>query len=191
VAESAGAESRALLLRLTLGRNLEDARVGIAISATDLRTGSRIVLRTGSAADAAYGSAALAGVVPPLRRGDGLIVDGAYSDIAPIDVARSFGHPFVLAVDPGQLSESTNPGNGLEVLVRAMEICHSQHAHLRFAAADVVLRPRFPRAVDTLDFTARRDCVAAGLRLVRTMRPILERRLKQGGGVPGSSATSS
>jgi NTE family protein len=166
-----------LLRKLTLGRKLEDGRIPVAVCATDLRAGARVVLKSGSASSAAYASSALAGVLPPLRRGDQLLCDGAYADIAPIDVARSFGHPMVVAVDPGQPQATNEVQNGFQVLTRALEICSLTHAHLRFEQADLVLRPEFRREIDTLDFSARRECVAAGIRGVRENRDALLRLL--------------
>lgn len=164
----------AMLHRVTKGRNLEESRIPLAVSATDLRSGCRVVLTSGNAADAVYASVALAGVLPPRPRGGELLVDGAYADVAPVDVARSFGFPVVLAVDPGQSLQARDPKTGYEALLRAVEVCQLTHAHLRFAQADLVLRPPFRRTIDTLDFDARRECVAAGLRAVRRSRKELE-----------------
>jgi len=161
---------KAVLRRLTRGRRLEEGRVPVAVSATDLRSGDRVVLQSGDAAEAIYASAALAGVLPPQRRGGALLADGVFSDIAPIDVARGFGLPVVIAVDPGQSLQSRDPRTGYEALLRAVEICQLTHAHLRFAAADLLMCPGFRRTIDTLDFDARRECVAAGLRAVRRSR---------------------
>jgi NTE family protein len=166
-----------LLRQLTLGRNLEDGRIPVAVCATDLRAGVRVVLRSGSASAAAYASSALAGVLPPLQRGDQLLCDGVYADIAPIDVARSFGCPAVVAVDAGQALVS-EIRNGYQALTRAVEICQLTHAHLRFREADLVLAPTFARTIDTLDFSARRECVAAGIEAVRRNRAELRRLLE-------------
>jgi NTE family protein len=169
-----------LLRQLTLGRNLEDGRVPVAVCATDLRAGVRVVFRSGSASAAAYASSALAGVLPPLRRGDQLLCDGVYADLAPIDVARSFGHPAVVAVDAGQALVS-EVRNGYQALTRAVEICLMTHAHIRFQEADLVLAPTFARTIDTLDFSARRECVAAGIRAVRRNDAALRQLLGQTG----------
>ncbi len=61
--------------------------------------------------------------------------------------------------------------------MRAMEICHLSHAHLRVEAADVIVRPVFDRFVDVLDFGARRHCVAAGWVATRGRRKELEEAL--------------
>lgn len=61
-----------------------------------------------------------------------------------------------------------------------MEVCYTHHAHPLFALADLVLKPAFPRFIDTFDFGARRTCVSAGIRLPREQREQIEDLL--GGG---------
>ncbi|MCB1055900.1 MAG: hypothetical protein KDD11_10370 [Acidobacteria bacterium] len=160
----------AALKDLTRGGRLEDGRAPVAVVATDLRSGGRVVLEAGDAAGALYASAAIPGVLPPQPRGDALLADGASADLAPVDVARGFGCPVVVAVDPGQSLQRHDPKTGFEALLRAVEICQLTHAHLRFEEADLVIRPSFRRTIDTLDFDARRECVAAGIRGVRARR---------------------
>lgn len=163
-----------LLRGLTLGKRLEDSRIPVVTAATDLREGKRHVLREGPADEAIYASSALAAILPPLQRGKMLLADGAYADVAPIDVARTFHTDVVIAVDPGQMVGPVTVSNGYQSLVRAVEICHFQHAHARFSKADMVIRPNFPRVVDTLDFGARRMCMATGIQAVRNRRKDLE-----------------
>jgi len=158
---------RDVLGRLLGDEPLENGRVPIAVCATDLRTGRRVTLRAGPASEAVYASAALAGVLPPVWRDDQVLADGAYADVAPVDVARDFGHPVVIVVDPGQSHGTPHVHNGLQAVMRAMEICHHRHAELRIREADFVIRPRFGRLIDTLEFDALRECVAAGARAAR------------------------
>lgn len=167
-----------LLARLSLGRRLEEARLPVAVVATDLRSGERAVLTQGSAAKAAYASAALAGILPPQPWDGMLLADGAYADIAPTDVARELVPERVITVNP-ELPPGVSPPlrNGLQALVRALEICHTEHAHLRFTEADLVLTPHFPFAIDTLDFAHKRACVAAGAWAVRCRLPELRELL--------------
>jgi NTE family protein len=181
---------RQLLERLTLGRRLEDACPPVVAVATDLMTGERVLLRHGSAAEAVYASGALAGILPPHSAGDYLLADGAYVDIAPVDVARDFGTEIVIAVNLDQSRETPPPiRNGLQALMRALEICHYQHANLRFAEADLVLHPHFPFTIDTLDFSHKRLCVAAGVRAVRAASSDLRGLL--GNGINRGSANLS
>lgn len=188
--ERAYRDGYALLRELTRGLDLEMGKVPVAVSSTDLRTGERVVLRSGSAADAVYASAALAGVLPPLPKDGRLLCDGAYSDLAPIDVARNLGPGAVIAVDPVQPPKDTKIDNGLEALVRAVEICHMRHAELRFHEADLVLRPQFRRPIEVLEFAAKRECIAAGVRVVRERFGDLSRLLSPPPGATLLTSTS-
>ena len=166
---------------LTEGRDLAEARLPVAITATDLVGGRRHVIREGNAADAVYASSALAGVLPPLARGGLLLADGAYADPAPVDLARDLGPSPVIAVDVGQSAAAPSIDNGYTALQRAAVITSRAHAEARFAQADVVLRPRFSRAIHTLDFEARRECAAAGAWAARAARTRLDGLLREGG----------
>jgi len=149
---------------------LEEGRLPVTVCATDLLSGARVELDAGPAVPAVLASSALAGVFPPVEIDGHVLADGVYTDIAPVDVARRMGPPVVITVDPTQPVDADSITNGLQAVMRAMEICHQTHAHLRIEAADLVLRPVFDRFVDVLDFDARRMCVCAGARSVRSAR---------------------
>jgi len=160
----------ALLETLTLGKPLDDARLPFAAVATDLASGRRAVLTTGPAAEAVYASSALAGVLPPVARDGALLADGCYADVAPVDVARSLGGGLVIAVNPSPGVPPTPPRNGLQAVLRAMDISVQHHALVRFGQADLEIRIRLPFPVATVDFAHQRLCVAAGVRAVRAQR---------------------
>jgi len=175
------AEAGQAALETLLGSaRLEQGRIPITVCATDLRSGTRVELSSGPAAPAVYASSALAGILPPMELEELLLIDGVYADVAPIDIARRMGAAVVIAVDPSQGAGAESIRNGLQVVMRAMEICHLMHAHLRLDTADLVLRPDFGRSIDLLDFGARRGCVAAGVRAVRARREEVERILAPG-----------
>ncbi len=167
VGERALDSGKKLLRSLTGDGCLEAGRVPVAVIASDLQSGRRVVIRRGDAAEAAYASAALPGVLPPLRRGHQLLADGSYTDDAPVDVAQDLCAGPVIAVDVSQTEAACEIHNGFQAMMRAMEICHHTHAQIRFQAADLVLKPRFPFPIDVLDFNHKRCCIAAGVRVVR------------------------
>ena len=167
----------AVLKSLLADRCLEACRIPVFVAATDLQTGKRAVFSTGAAVKAVYASCALAGILPPARLGGQVLVDGGYSDIAPVDVARAAGADVVIVVDPSDRGIAPLPKNGIGAMLRAIEICQSEHAHLRFMAADLVLHPRFARPIGTLDFHRRRLAIAAGIRAARQARPDIDRLL--------------
>ncbi len=172
---------RAQLHDLVCGRSLEESRPPLFVIATDLRSGSSVVLDHGDASEAIYASSALAGLLPPLPRDDGLLADGGYADQAPIQVARQTGARAVVVVDPDYELEGWAPGNGLEAMARALEISMQEHARLLLGEADLILRPRFSLPIRALDFEHKRLAVAAGIRAVRESLPHLRALLKERG----------
>jgi len=76
----------------------EDAEVPLVIAATDLATGERVVVDSGSVAGAVRASMAVPLLFPPLQVGGRLLVDGALSDPLPVLTAVGRGARAVVAV---------------------------------------------------------------------------------------------
>ncbi|GMV05188.1 MAG: hypothetical protein AMXMBFR53_14670 [Gemmatimonadota bacterium] len=169
---------KAMLDTLFGDRDLGRGRIPVVVCATDLLAGSRVEIHSGLAREAVYASCALAGILPPAEIDGRVLVDGVYADVAPIDVGRGMKPDVVIAVDPGQPMVASEIKNGAQAVLRAMEICHRKHAEMRIGDADLVIRPEFGRYIDTLDFDARRACVAAGLKAARKGMPGIKRLLE-------------
>jgi NTE family protein len=71
----------------------------LAIGATDLLTGERIVITSGRVAHAVRASSSVPGVVTPARWRGRLLCDGFASNNVPIQVLRDMGSDVVLAVN--------------------------------------------------------------------------------------------
>jgi NTE family protein len=166
------------LAKLTSGKRLEEARVPLAAVATDLLSGDKIVFRKGPASLALQASSALPGFFPPIRHEGRLLVDGAFVDLVPADVAREMGARFVLAVDVDQERMRVEVSNGLQAFLRAVEIGARHHKRHHLRQADLVIRPEFGQPVDSLDFSKAELCVEAGLRATERVLPVLRRMLK-------------
>lgn len=180
--EKSLAEGKTLLRELTLGRRLEQGRIPVATVAMDLISGRRVVFDQGDAVTASYASAAVPGLLPPLKLNGQLLADGTYVDDVPVDVARALSRVVehggrVMAIDVSQLEPAEHIRNGFQSMMRAVEICHNVHSQSRFDEADAVLKVTFPVQVNVLDFSLKRQCIAAGLRAVRQQRQTLLRLL--------------
>lgn len=158
---------RSIVAKLTRAKRLEEGRIPIHIAATDLMTGDRVVMSDGNAVDAVYASSALAGILPPFRDGDRLLIDGGYSDISPVDVVREAGVAHTVSVDPSQRRITREPRNGLDVFLRSIQVTQEALSRVRFKEADLVLSPDYPRSIGVLDFREKRACIAAGAVAVR------------------------
>lgn len=149
---------------LTMGKRLEEGRIPIAVVATDLVSGDKIVLKEGRADVAIQASSALPGFLPPVRYEGRLLADGAFIDLVPTGVVREMGTDFVIAVDVDQEGMRVDVHNGLEAFSRAVELCARHHKRHHLELADLVIRPDFGEPVNPLDFSKAELCIEAGVR---------------------------
>jgi NTE family protein len=76
-----GTALRQLLTRRLGYESMDDARIPLLVTATDLVTGHGVVLRHGSVVTAVTASAAVPGVLPPVVHGGKTLVDGAIGEL--------------------------------------------------------------------------------------------------------------
>ncbi len=166
-----GTKVDAILTELTAGKRLEEGRIPVAVVACDLISGEPVVFRTGPALLALRASTALPGFVPPVVLEGQLLVDGGFVGMVPTGLVREMGADLVIAVDADPPRPMPVLRDGLEVVLRALDICSQRHKAWLLREADVVIRPAFGRPVDTLDFSQAAACVEAGVRAAREALP--------------------
>jgi NTE family protein len=149
------------------GTTFADARIPVAVVATDLERAARVVLRDGSLIGATLASGAIPGLARPVEVDGRVYIDGGFSDPAPVDVARDLGADIVVAVHVGQHIAPFEADNWAMTLLRGMEISQRAFADERLSHADLVLRPDFGERVNVLDFSVVDDVVRSGALCVR------------------------
>ncbi len=130
-----------------LGRaRVEELTIPFCAVAVDLVKGERVLLRRGSLPKAVMASASVVGVLPPVRWGDKLLVDGGLLSMVPVEAVRELGAEVVIAVDVGrELPFVQYIGSGLEGILRAMEVMSHALQERELSSADLVLKPRVAR----------------------------------------------
>lgn len=159
------------------GRRFEDTRVPLAQVATDLSEGRSRVLMEGHLATATLAASTLPGVTRPVEVEGRLLVDGAFTDPAPVDVARGMGADVVLVIHCLGDTTPDEPDNWIMALVRGMEIGQHAFAEERLAQADLVVRPDLGNSVRALDFTGLDNAVRRTATALQERLPELERLL--------------
>ncbi|MEX0659261.1 MAG: patatin-like phospholipase family protein [Egibacteraceae bacterium] len=154
-----------------------DTRLRLAVVATDLHAGERVVLTEGDLVPATLGSAAIPGLAKPVELDGRVLIDGGFADPAPVDVARALGAEVVLAVYTGQHLEPSDTDNWLLTLLRGLEIGQRQFAQERLASADLVLRPDFTKRVNALNFSVIDDVVSRGVACGRANATVVQELL--------------
>lgn len=160
--------------------------------ATDLATGSEVVLQNGLVWRAVQASVSIPGIFPPTVIAGRYLVDGGLVNPVPSHAVRAMGANIVVAVDlmsPATTAEvtaslrsgSARPGrrapNLVEMLWRSNEIMQGEITTRSVATADVTIRPKAGRS-RWRDFSHRgRSFVAAGEDAARDALPELRRLL--------------
>lgn len=177
---------------------LEEARFEslkrrLAVVATDLETGRRVVLDGGAVLSAVRATCAVPAVLPPVEIGGRWLVDGGLVSVLPVDVACMADPDVVLAIEVGaqrarRLPSLASAGWGLgrlfpnpltarssfEILVRAAEVALDRQNTL----AAAMVGPQVLVRVDLGDFGLRDfhrldEAVASGRRAMEDAMPEL------------------
>ncbi len=90
---------RALFSMHTAAESFSDLGIPVLMVATDLETGSKVVLKSGNLISALRASMSIPGLFAPARLKDRWLVDGGLVDPVPVGVARALEADVVIAVD--------------------------------------------------------------------------------------------
>lgn len=119
---------------------LEEAAIPVAVVATDIANGEKVVLTKGSVADAVMASSCIPGVFEPVEIDGRLLVDGGVVENVPLTPLREMGADLLVGA---QLSTTPRekPDNIVEVLVNSFLFALKAATDLQVEEADLVLRP--------------------------------------------------
>jgi len=158
---------------------IEDLPLAFAAVALDLNAGQEVVFRTGSLRQAAAASAAIPGVLPPVRVNGRLLIDGGWVDKIPVLPAYGLGADLVIAVDISPtLPARGDYARGMDVLFRANAVKDSVLGAFARRLADVVLEPAVGD-VHWADFGAADYCIEAGEKAAARALPRIRELLRQ------------
>lgn len=122
---------------------IEETKIPFRAVATDLKTGTEVVLSEGPLRRAVAASCAVPGFMPPVREGEMVLVDGGTVNMLPCSAVRSRGADIVIGIDVDRdISAEGEFSNAIDVYTRAAEIGSFHLANLSLKDADLVIRPK-------------------------------------------------
>jgi NTE family protein len=166
---------RRLVVRHLEFDGLEQAGVPLHLVAFDLLTGEEVRLSHGPAIDGVLAAAAIPGVLPPVRQGDRLLVDGGVVNNTPISHAVELGAEriYVLCTDdPLARALPVAPSGALDAAVHAFSLLvgarlEADLARYATAAELIVLPAANPYRVPPTDFDHSSRLIGAALAAAR------------------------
>jgi len=152
--------------------------IPLAIIATNIGTGDKVVLREGDVAQAVMASSALAGIYLPVRFNGKMLMDGGILEDVPISPLRPMGAGVVVAVNLSAERKYRMPEDIIDVLFNAFDIVIDENTKRQVKDADLVIEPCLSdfkrldvKQIDELIAEGRR----AALEAIPQIREALER----------------
>jgi NTE family protein len=159
-------------------KNIEQLKIPLAIVATDLRSGSPVVFRSGSIRDAIRASISIPGVFTPVVTGNQVLVDGGVlGNLAP-QAARDMGATFVIGVSlsKGRPTISGSNPSAMDVVMDSIELMGAELVRLNSDKMDILIEPDVGK-MDIMDFSKKKEMIEAGRLAAKTAMPEIKRRL--------------
>ncbi|MFC0271173.1 patatin-like phospholipase family protein [Metabacillus herbersteinensis] len=138
----AGNRVKDLIRLFTHGKNIEELDIPLAIVATDLYEGKKVVFKKGPVAEAVRASIAIPGIFVPEKIDGKLLVDGGVVDRVPVSVVKEMGADIVIAVDVSNVKRTEDINSIFDVILQSLDIMQDELVHYRKIASDVMIRPR-------------------------------------------------
>ena len=122
-------------------KNIEDADIPLAMIATDVTSGEKVVLDKGSVADAVMASTCIPGIFQPVEINRKMLVDGGIVENVPINTVRKMGAEFVIGVDLNAKHTYDKPDNIIDVMINSFHFLIQQSDKLQTEDADLLIQP--------------------------------------------------
>jgi NTE family protein len=147
---------------------IEDLRRPFFCISANLTTGRAFEHRDGALWNALRASVAIPGIMPPVFRGDNILVDGATINNLPVDVMQRHAPGLVIGSDVGADRARSTKGRVYiyQILMYAGLVNSAASAAAQRALADVLLKPPLAN-VDLLNWQAFDRAIEAGYAYAR------------------------
>ena len=120
---------------------IEDAQIPLSIVATDVSDGSKVVLTSGSVAEAVRASTCIPGIFEPVEIDGKLLIDGGVAENVPIKTVKGATNAFAVGVDLNYRNTYSTPINVIEVVLNSFHFLMQKSDRLQTESADLLLKP--------------------------------------------------
>jgi len=122
-------------------KKFKQSSIPLAMVATDISNGKKVVLKKGLVAKAAMASTAIPGIFKPLEIDGKLLVDGGIVENVPIHTLKDMGADYIIGVDLNAKHSYERPDNIVDVMVNSFHFTLQASAKLQTKEADLLIQP--------------------------------------------------
>lgn len=159
--------------------NFDELRIPYRAVATDLATGSPVVLGSGELAKAMRASMSIPSALVPVKIDGKLLADGGVANNVPVDVTRQLCRPdIIIAVNVGAPLIATEQLNSVlaitEQLTNILTVRNTTQQLSTLSRSDVLIVPEL-NDLTSIDFNRAADAIAIGYAAAQAKRRELSR----------------
>ncbi len=160
-------------------KTFENCRIPLAVIATDLKTGDKIVFKNGELIPALRASMSIPFIFKPYEMKGKFLVDGGLTSPVPVEAVKQLGAEVVIAVNLNvfQKNEKWSP-NWYRILNKSIDILQSQLALAEASKADLVLNINTGKSY-WYQFTNTQEIIKAGEKAMQEKLPLLNKIIKR------------
>ncbi len=148
--------------------DIEQAGIPLALIATDLASGEKIILDKGKVERAVMASSCIPGVYVPVELDGRLLVDGGLVENVPVSPLRRAGAEFIVGVDLNAGRHYQRPEDIVDVLANAIDIAIDHVTRSQTADADLVIAPELA-SYSRRDTSRIPELIEEGYRVTRAL----------------------
>lgn len=145
-----------------------DAKIPLAVVATDIRNGEKVIFTKGKVAPAIMASSCVPGIVIPVEIDGRLLVDGGLVENVPLSALRELGADRVVGVDLNAKRQYRAPDDIIDVLGNALDVAIDNATRMQTEKADLVICPQLS-AYSRTDRGRIRDLIEEGFDATRKL----------------------
>lgn len=119
----------------------DNAKIELAIIATDISNGKKVVLKNGNVDKAVMASTALPGIFAPVEIENKLLVDGGIVENLPIKTLKDMGADYIIGIDLSVQHYQKKPENIIEVLINSFDFTIINATKFQLEEADFLIKP--------------------------------------------------
>ena len=146
----------------------DEAKVPLAVVATDIGNGEKIIFSKGRVAPAIMASSCVPGIFIPVEIDDRMLVDGGLVENVPLSALRELGAERVVGVDLNARRKYRAPDDIIDVLGNALDIAIDNATRVQTETSDILISPELS-AYSRTDRGRIEDLIDEGFDAVRKL----------------------
>ncbi|WP_417900648.1 patatin-like phospholipase family protein [Bacillus haimaensis] len=167
-----------LFRMFTQNKNIEDLAIPLSIVTTDLEKAEKVVLTSGSIADAVRASISIPGIFVPEKLNGRLLVDGGVVDRVPVSVAKEMGADLVIAIDVSHVKTNEPVDSIFDVILQTIDIMQNELVKRSELESDIMIRPPVAH-YSSRAFTNIEEIIRIGEEETKRHIPLIRKRIEE------------